>query len=76
LLSLCYFYVHTVHCYCLYQQMHIYRGWAKVGLQLWVRETRSLFLYYFYLFIIVLFVCIICLIIIIIVIISYPYLWQ
>ena len=23
-----------------------YTGWAKVGLQLWVRETLSLFLYY------------------------------
>ena len=44
------------------------RGWAKLGLQLWVRETQSLLLYY-YLFIIVLFICII------IIIISYPYLW-
>jgi hypothetical protein len=32
------------------------QGWAKVGLQLRVRETQFLFLYYCYLFIIVLFI--------------------
>jgi hypothetical protein len=67
------FVVSIIHCKSI---IHI-QGWAKVGLQLWVREIQSLFLYY-YLFIILLFICIICLLICLIInnIISYPYLWQ
>jgi hypothetical protein len=48
----------------------IIEGWAEVGLQLWVRETESVFLYY-YLFIIV-FICIVCLICLIIIVINKP----
>jgi 4-amino-4-deoxy-L-arabinose transferase-like glycosyltransferase len=35
-------------CYNITYYCSIVQGWAKVGLQLWVRETQNLFLYYYY----------------------------